>query len=1148
MAALARIRGFLPYLAMIFLNSMVDLGHKIVIQNSVFKSYDGSTQIILSAIVNGLILLPFILMFTPAGYLSDKYPKNQVMKVSAWVAVVLTLVITLCYYQSWFYLAFAMTFMLALQSALYSPSKYGYIKELVGKDRLAQANGFVQAATTVAILSGIFLFSILFEQRLAGQIYKTPNDIFHFIAPLGWVLVMLAVVELLMAYRLPEKMSRDDSMVFEWPAYRKGELLRKNLRLVTNQRTIWLSIIGLSIFWAIAQVVIAAFPAFAKDSMGLENTVVIQGMLAVTGIGIMLGSISAGRISQRYIETGMLPISAIGVALCLFIMPRLDSVSSHVINFLVLGACGGFFIVPLNALIQFQAGEHQAGKVLAGNNLIQNVIMISFLALTVVFSYFGLSSVGLMMILTLAAIFGAVYTVYQLPQSLTRFVIGTMFTRRYRIKVQGFDYFPENGGVLLLGNHISWIDWAIVQIASPRPIRFVMLKSIYERWYLQWFLKFFGAIPVAPGDSKQALIDIEKLLNNGEVVCMFPEGAISRSGQLGEFYRGFERAAANTDAQLVPFYLQGLWGSRFSRSSEKLKWQSSSGIKRDLIVAFGRPLPTHSTAEVVKQKVFELSIVSWEEYSNSMEPLPYAWINAVKRAGNEMSMADSSGETLSNQQALVRAALLSKQFKHLAHGTNLGLLLPASSAAAVSNMAALMAAKTVVNLNYTASHQALSAAIGKAELSTVISSRAFIKTLEKKGAAVAAILNNCEVIYLEDIAAKLSRVKGILISLWVKILPTFLLKHLLCKRQDIDDRAAILFSSGSEGEPKGVCLSHRNIMSNLTQVANVLNTEEQDVVMAILPTFHAFGLTATTFMPLIEGIPMVCHPDPTDTLNIAKTIAKYKASILCATPTFLRLFSRNPKVHPLMLESLRITVAGAEKLSPEVAAKFSEQFHKELIEGYGATETSPVVAVNLPDRLDTSYWKVQVGNKPGSVGLPLPGTSFRIVDPDTYEAVAVEDEGLILVAGPQVMLGYLDEPQKTAAAFVELDGHKWYITGDKGRIDVDGFLYITDRFSRFAKLAGEMVSLAAVEKAVSEQLADPEVEVLAVTIPNDKKGEQIVLLSDAPIDSQNLKQKLLAAGLSPLLIPSEYYTVAAIPKLGSGKTDYAEAKKLALSK
>lgn len=199
--------------------------------------------------------------------------------------------------------------------------------------------------------------------------------------------------------------------------------------------------------------------------------------------------------------------------------------------------------------------------------------------------------------------------------------------------------------------------------------------------------------------------------------------------------------------------------------------------------------------------------------------------------------------------------------------------------------------------------------------------------------------------------------------LLIKLLPSLLLKHVLCGKQSIDDIAAVLFSSGSEGEPKGVCLTHRNIMVNLSQIANVLNTEDEDVVMAVLPTFHAFGLTATTFMPLIEGIPVVCHPDPSDSLNIAKAIAKFKATIFCATPTFLRLFCKNPKIHPLMLESLRITVAGAEKLSAEVADSFAEAFHKELIEGYGATETAPVVAVNLPDHLDTSYWKVQVGNK-----------------------------------------------------------------------------------------------------------------------------------------------------------------------------------------
>jgi acyl-[acyl-carrier-protein]-phospholipid O-acyltransferase/long-chain-fatty-acid--[acyl-carrier-protein] ligase len=280
MGHLFKLRGFLPYVAMLFLNAFVDLGHKIVIQNTVFKVYDGQTQIVLMAIVNALILLPFIMLFTPAGYIGDKYPKPRVMRVSAWVAVGLTILITLFYYQGWFWPAFAMTFLLAMQSAFYSPAKYGYIRELVGKNSLAAANGIVQAATTVAILSGIFVFSMIFEFLLADKSITTRALVLTDIAPIGYFLILGALVEVAMAYRLPQTQETDTSMHFDWRKYRRATYIRENLATVTRHETILLSIIGLSIFWSISQVMIAAFPAYAEVALNETNTVVIQGILA----------------------------------------------------------------------------------------------------------------------------------------------------------------------------------------------------------------------------------------------------------------------------------------------------------------------------------------------------------------------------------------------------------------------------------------------------------------------------------------------------------------------------------------------------------------------------------------------------------------------------------------------------------------------------------------------------------------------------------------------------------------------------------------------------------------------------------------------------------------------------------------------------
>lgn len=1142
MTRLFKFRGFLPFTVMVFLNAFVDLGHKIIIQNTVFKIYDGQEQIILTAIVNALILLPFILLLTPAGFCADKFPKNKVMRISAWFAVGITLCITLFYYLGWFWPAFAMTFMLALQSAFYSPAKYGYIKELVGKDNLASANGMVQATTTIAILAGIFIFSILFEHLLAGAMFTESSLLLESIAPIGWALVALSFVELAFAYGLPEKQSLDEEMTFNWQTYVKGSYLKENMRVVIDREVIFLSVIGLAIFWSLSQVMLAAFPAYAKETMDIMNTVLIQGTLACAGIGIMLGSLVAGRISKTHIETGMIPIGSIGIAICLFALPIVDSIYFQMFNFLAWGLFGGLLIIPLNALIQFHAEEDEMGRVLAGSNFFQNCFMLSFLGLTVLFAMLGMSSLGLFNILLVVAIVGTIYTVYKLPQSLVRFIVSYIIGHRYRLEVLGLKNIPESGGVLMLGNHISWIDWGIIQMASPRPIRFVMIRNIYERWYLKWFLDIFNVIPVSAGASKGALKEINKSLNNGDVVCLFPEGTISRTGQLAEFQRGYEKAAEDADAVILPFYIRGLWGSWFSRSSEKLKNLRSSGIKHDIIVSFGELLPIETKTECLKKRIFDLSVDSWEHYTEHLPTIGSGFIDTAKRNADELVVADSIAGSLNGHKFLTAAICFSRLIKKHSPEQNIGLLLPTSSAGCIANMAAIFRGKTVVNLNFTASREAIQGAVNKAGIKSIYTSRKFMEKLVKKGIDLNDAFPGSQFLYMEDLKERISKATSLRTLLTVMLAPTDILKFLYCKKVDINSTAAILFSSGSEGTPKGVMLSHRNIMSNLKQTSDMLNTQDTDVVMASLPLFHAFGLTVTTFMPLVEGIPMVCHPDPTDAMNIAKAIAKYRATIFCGTSTFLRLYTKNRRIHPLMFESLRIVIAGAEKLSPDVREAFKLKFNKDIYEGYGATETTPVASVNIPDALDVNYWQVQKGTKLGTVGMPLPGTSFRIVDPDALEELETGEDGLILIGGTQVMLGYLDDQEKTDDVIAVIDNKRWYKTGDKGHLDEDGFLTIVDRYSRFAKLGGEMVSLTAVEETVRNALVKPELECVAVNLPDEKKGEKIAMIVAEQITLEEIKKAMLNNNANPLMIPAELKVVEEIPKLGSGKTDFKMAK------
>ena len=1154
MQRLFKLSGFVPLVSVAFMNAFVDLGHKVVIQNTVFKVFDGSTQIALTGIVNALILLPFIMLMSPAGFIADRYAKAKVMRRVAAAAVAITLLITLCYYQGWFWAGFALTLILALQSAIYGPAKLGYLKELAGVEQLAAANGIMQAATTSAILAGMLAFFFAFEHLVAGMVAMEARTILPVIAPLGWFLVAGAVVEYLLARRLPETRADAPEMHFDFARYRSGGYLRSTLGALWRRPVLRLSVIGLAIFWSIAQVLIAVYPTFAENFLQMHNVATIQLIMAAASIGVVLGSVVAASLSRAHIETGFIPVGAAGVALSLALMTTAPSPSTQAALFLALGTFGALFIVPLNALIQYNAGEDELGRVLAASSFINNLTMITFLGLTVLFALEGFSDVGLMALLTVIAIGGAIYTFYKLPQSLVRLFIARIFAMRYRLSVSGMDHIPREGGVLLLGNHISWIDWAIVAMASPRPVRFVMARSIYERWYLRWFLDFVGVIPIAPGGAIEALKDIGARLAAGEVICLFPEGTISRHGQLNEFKRGFERtaeAASESNAIIVPFYLRGLWGSQFSHSSGGLKARAAHGPRREICVAFGQPLPLSASAVEVKQAVSELSVTAWESYVGTLDTLTHAWLATARSGGGTTAVIESTGRKLSRAAFASVVLAFARVIRRRSRSRNVGLLLPPSAGGAIANVAALLAGKTVVNLNYTASTEALAGAVAKAGLREVYTSAQFLRRLEKRGIDVSVGLAGCELIEMETLREGIGR--GQLARSWLtlKLLPASWIAALYGASRDPESAAVILFSSGSEGMPKGVVLTHRNVLANIKQTTDMLNPLEDDVIVACLPLFHAFGLTATTMLPLIEGIPMLTHPDPTDVVNMAKAIYRHRGTIFCATSTFLRFYVRHKRVLPLMLESLRIVVAGAERLDPAVRAGFAQKFNKSIFEGYGATETTPVASVNVPDYLDGATWKMHAGNRLDTVGMPLPGTCFRIVDPDTLDALPVGEDGLILIGGVQVMRGYLDEPDRTADAIVELDGRRWYRTGDKGHLDSDGFLTIVDCYSRFAKLGGEMVSLGAVEQGIVRALGD-DFEVVVVSVADEKKGERLVALIPAGEagghDPAEIRTQLKAAGLNAFMIPESWVEVEAMPKLGSGKTDFSAAKKLAMAK
>jgi acyl-[acyl-carrier-protein]-phospholipid O-acyltransferase/long-chain-fatty-acid--[acyl-carrier-protein] ligase len=465
----------------------------------------------------------------------------------------------------------------------------------------------------------------------------------------------------------------------------------------------------------------------------------------------------------------------------------------------------------------------------------------------------------------------------------------------------------------------------------------------------------------------------------------------------------------------------------------------------------------------------------------------------------------------------------------------IGIVLPATVAGAIVNLAVMMAGKIPVNLNWTASREATESAIRRCRIKTVLTSKVFVKRA-KIGDLPGQVM-------LEDLARRISGGTRFFWWLVCNAVPRAVLVPLIVDRRarrGIDEVCTVIFSSGSTGEPKGVMLTHANVLSNIFGLADLFRVERADRILGVLPFFHSFGFTTTLCLPFMAGAGVAYHANPLEAKGVAEAARKYRTTVLLATPTFLQLYSRSVSVGDF--RTLRHVIVGAERLPHRISEAFRAKFGAEPREGYGCTELSPIVSLNLPDF--SSGGIEQVGTKRGTIGLPLPGVLVRIVDPETFEPRKVEEEGLILVRGPNVMAGYLDDEERTRKVMRD----DWYVTGDIGRIDEDGFITLTDRLSRFSKIGGEMVPHVKVEEAIQEETGREERCCVVTSVTGGPKGERIAVIhTDLGRSPTKLVGALRKKGLPNLWVPKAdaFIEVDEIPLLGSGKVNLGEIRKLA---
>ncbi len=711
-----------------------------------------------------------------------------------------------------------------------------------------------------------------------------------------------------------------------------------------------------------------------------------------------------------------------------------------------------------------------------------------------------------------------------------RFGVGLLIAILYRVRVLGAEHVPVKGGALLVSNHVSLMDGFLVGWAArKRHVRFIIWRPYYEHWAFRGVLRALKTIPVdltGPRAMTAAIQSARRELEGGHIVCIFAEGSVTRTGNLLPFKRGMEKVIKGLDVPVIPVHLDRVWGSLFSFAGGRFFGKTTRRWPYPVTVSLGAPLAAPVTAWAAREAVEELGSEAAQLAREPGATLPARFIRLARRNWSQFAMADSTGRELTYGRALTAAVLLAAEIRRRADSNMIGLLLPATVGGALANLGVSLAGKVPVNLNFTGGKEAMAYAAAQCGIRTVITSKVFLAKA-KLDAPEGAV-------YLEDIMAALTKPQ----KLWALVKARLAPASWLTPKSDPDDLATVIFSSGSTGVPKGIMLSHFNLASNVDAVLQLFSLDRRDRIIGVLPLFHSFGFMATIWLPLFTGGGVVYHPNPTDAKVIGELIHKHHGTFLLSTPTFCGTYMR--KCTREQFASLRFVVVGAEKLREPLRKEFEETFGIDLLQGYGMTEMSPVVAVNTPDY--RAGKEIQIGTKHGTVGLPIPGVALRIVDPETKEPLPPGQEGLLLVKGPNRMIGYLNEPERTAQAFE--DG--WYITGDMAKLDEDGFLSITDRISRFSKVGGEMVPHLLVEDMIIKTCGDAPCAVTG--LPDERKGERLaVLYTDPTITPEELWRRLSETDLPKLWLPKleNIHRVEELPVLGTGKLDLRGVRTLA---
>jgi len=1084
------------------------------------SNMDSAILITMSA---GLLILPFFLFSALAGQLADKYQKEKIIQTlkMAEIGIVLLGIFGL-FINSPHVLLFAL-FLFGTQSAFLNPCKYALIPQHLKEEELVAGNGLLSAGTFLSILAGTMAGGLLIMIPVIGPYLV-----------MGLMLVT-AITGYFTSLKIPEAKPGDKALKVNWNI--PGEIYRNLNYAFSQPREIRLSLIGIGWFYFVGGTFLAQFPNYAKDFLHVNETVLMSGLILFS-VGIAIGAVVNDKLLKGRVEATYVPLASLGISLFSMVLSQTDIPATvlkdgEMRNFndffydfnapliftslFFVAFCGGLFVVPLNALIQHKTNVEHRARIMAASAIVDAAFMVASSLLCLLILKLGFGVEYIFFLLSIASIFAAVYICNLLPAQLMKTLLQLILKTFFKVEVHGLENLKKAGDkAVIVGNHVSLLDAPVLAAFLPGKPMFAMHSQVAEWWWVKPWLKLIDAFPLDPTNPfslKRLIEEVKK----GKQCVIFPEGRLTETGAMMKIYEGPGMIADKAGAKLVPVRLDGVQFAPTSHLKGKFPRRLFPKIKLTILEPIDFTVPEeikgrkrrNVTGRMLHDVMEKMMFITQEREQTLFEAL----LRAKSCFGAGMHICEDVERKPVNYKKLVIGSLVLG--RKLAAKTkvkeNVGVLLPNSKGAVVTFFALQAFGRVPAMLNFSVGKKAVLSACNTADVKTIITSRRFID-LAKLQDMNEALKEKHNVIYLEDVGKKigvLSKLRGLL------SLPS---AHYIHARRNVlpDDPAVVLFTSGSEGNPKGVVLSHANLMSNIVQLRCRVDFNSQDVVFNCLPMFHSFGLTGGTILPVLSGVKTFLYPSPLHLRIVPEMIYSSNATIMFGTDTFLNGYAR--VAHPYDFYRMRYIFAGAEKVKEETRQKYMSMFGVRILEGYGATEAAPVIAVNSP-----------MHQKPGSVGRFLTSLEYRLED-----VPGVKEGGRLFVKGPNIMLGYYKEDKPGELQPPE---EGWHDTGDIVDVDENGFVTIKGRAKRFAKIGGEMISLSAVESMAN--IVWPEHEHAVISIPDARKGEQLVLFTTKPdADKKEILVHAQSEGVTELSVPKTVKTLDKLPVLGTGKVDY----------